>query len=83
MEFTRAYFIEECDRFRAMLGTKTFWELAESKRDQALKSLFLVYVNVTDPKPGDEVFFQNASESFNQRTLFLTMLPLKKALGMA
>jgi hypothetical protein len=89
--FTEKEFQEEIHRFRQECGLKTFWAKTEEQRQAMISGLTFMYLNlVTDDGklPGkDKIdlwgqWFSDALDNYNRRQAILTMLPLKRALGL-
>lgn len=78
-KFTEAYFLEECTRFRAMLGERSFWNKGPEKCEAALRGLTHVYLNIFNDdgsSPSDEQMqkwaqhWEVLAREFNWRAAF-------------
>lgn len=87
--FTETYFFQEVCRFREMMGTRSFWKLAEGQGEAALNGLGFVYLNVDNEdgsKPTIEQIekwariYDSAILEYHRREFMMLQLSLKPRL---
>lgn len=90
--FTEKEFQAELLEFRKHCGDKTFWAKTEEQREAMIGGLSFMYLNLVqdDGKlPTREQidlwgqWFSDALDNYHRRQAMLTMLPLKRMLGLA
>lgn len=84
MTFTEKYFLEEIVRLRQLFSDKTWWAKTEEQRDNCLKGLSLVYLNIEN-EDGSKVtsaqiekwanIFESTMVEYEQRKTMLILHP--------
>jgi len=82
--FSESYFYEELNRFRQLLGDKTFWNKTEEQREACISGLTFVYLNTVpndNSKASPELIqkwatqFDSAITEYARRGTYIMLYP--------
>lgn len=68
---TLAYFMEEAERFVALLSDRKFWSLSDYRRHRALSGLWYVGSHVTGPQVGQILL--SLTEEYHRREVLVLL----------